>query len=159
VQVPRRGFGRAAGEDVLAAAAPALARAGFADPSLVLRWAEIVGPEVARVAEPLRLTEGPEGAVLALRAEPGAAVFLQHETRALLERLNAYLGANQGAGRITRIRLVNGALSRPAEPPPHPAAAMPQSEKAGQIWPLGLAGALDRLSRLRTRLRNAAGMD
>ena len=64
----------------------------------MLRWCEIVGPDIARIAEPLRLTEGPEGAVLTLKCEAGAAVFLQHQTRELLQRLTAYLGRPGSCG-------------------------------------------------------------
>ena len=35
----------------------AFARAGFSDPTLVLRWAEIAGPEIARIARPLKFSE------------------------------------------------------------------------------------------------------
>ena len=70
----------------------AFTRAGFSDPSLVLRWSEIAGAEVARLAQPIRFSEGPRGGTLTLRAVPGAAVFLSHETRSLCERINAYLG-------------------------------------------------------------------
>src|SRR5436305_4068942 len=42
------------------------ARAGFRDPALVLRWAEIAGPEVARICQPVKLSEG-VGGVLTLK--------------------------------------------------------------------------------------------
>ena len=102
----RRGWARAASEDAIPLTASAFARAGFSDSSLVLRWAEIVGADVARVARPVKLQSDREGAVLTLKCEPGAAVLLQHETRRLLQRLNAYLGAN----RVARLKLVSGEL-------------------------------------------------
>src|ERR1043166_9188251 len=64
------------------ASAIAFAKAGFRDPTLVLRWREIAGSEVARVAQPFRMAEGPSGGVLTLKAEPGASLFLQHESPA-----------------------------------------------------------------------------
>ena len=70
----------------------AFQRAGFSDPTLVLRWQEIAGPEVARLARPLKFSDGPSGGTLTLRAAPGAALFLAHEKRALCDRINAYLG-------------------------------------------------------------------
>jgi hypothetical protein len=103
-------------------AAQAFARAGFSDPTLVLRWVEIVGPEIARFAEPFKLSEGPSGGVLTLRAEPAASVFLQHQTRALCERINAFLGRPA----VAKLRFVSGALAqRPESPRPRrsPAAA------------------------------------
>src|SRR6185436_7962479 len=112
----RRGRAAAAGDDALRLAVAALARAGFSDANLVLRWQEIAGIEAARIARPLKLQEGPTGAVLTVACDPGAIVFLQHETRALLERLNGYLGH----GRIARLKLVPARLDSSASPPPHP---------------------------------------
>jgi hypothetical protein len=94
------------GRDATTLAAKAFARAGFADPTLVLRWADIVGPDVARITRPLRLNEGPSGGVLTLKAEPAAATFLQHETRGLCARINAYLGRSA----VQRLRFVQGSL-------------------------------------------------
>lgn len=143
---PRRGFARPLADDALRETAAALGQAGFADATLVLRWAEIAGPEVARVAEPAKLQEGLDGAVLTLRSEPAAAVFLQHETRALLERLNAYLGGK----RIARIKLVPGNLVAKTESPPHPVLGLqrPLDPKRST----GLKGALEGFARLRERL-------
>jgi hypothetical protein len=141
----RRGWARPASESALGEAASAFARAGFSDATLLLRWSEIAGPTVARIACPVKWQDGPGGAVLTLKCEPGAAVLLQHQTRMLTERLNAYLGA----GRIARLRLVPGQLSDVPEPPPHPA---PQADLCQQVPPL--SEALDRLARLRTRLKS-----
>src|SRR5579872_970523 len=80
------------GADACVAGATAFVRAGFSDPTLVLRWSEIAGAEVARLAQPIKFSEGPSGGTLTLRAVPGAAVFLSHEKRSLCERINAYLG-------------------------------------------------------------------
>jgi hypothetical protein len=80
----------------------AFARAGFPDPTLVLRWSEIVGAEIARHAQPLRLAQGASGGVLTLRADPAAAVFLQHESRTLCGRINSYLGQTA----VRRLRFV-----------------------------------------------------
>lgn len=104
---PRRNRPEAVAQGAAALAADALARAGFRDPSLVLRWAEIAGPDVARIAQPVRLSQGSSGAVLTLKAEPGAALFLQHESRTLLERVNVYLGG----GTIARLRFVQAPLA------------------------------------------------
>jgi hypothetical protein len=143
----RRGRAGAAGQDALNHATAALQRAGFPDATLVLRWREIVGDEIARIAEPLRLSEGPEGAVLTLRCEAGAAVFLQHQTRDLLERLAAYLGPS----RIARVRLVPGELARRDGPPDHPSAGLPIAVEPPS--PATLSQALDRLEQRRTRAR------
>ena len=105
--LPRRGRAGAVARDTPALSAAAFARKGFSDPALVLRWAEIAGPEVARLARPLKLSEGPNGGVLTLKAEPGASLFLSHETRSLCARINAYLGRPA----VTRLRFVQGPLA------------------------------------------------
>jgi hypothetical protein len=145
--VPRRGRAAGAGEDALAQGAGAFARAGFTNPGLVLRWREIVGTDVARVAQPVRFQDGAEGGVLTLRCLPGSAVLLQHETRALIARINGFLGAR----RVGRLRLVTGSPVRIAEPPPHPLAGGAAPDSAP---PAGLADALARLGgRRRPRAR------
>jgi hypothetical protein len=143
----RRGRAGHAGEDALSHAAAALQRAGFPDATLVLRWREIAGADIARIAEPLRLTEGPEGGVLTLKCDPGAAVFLQHQTRDLIQRLARYLGP----GRITRVRLISGELERPKGPPDHPDAGVACSADASS--PATLSQALERLDQRRRRPR------
>jgi hypothetical protein len=106
----------------------AFARAGFSDPTLVLRWIEIVGPDIARFAEPLKLSEGPSGGTLTLRAEPAAAVFMQHQTRALCDRINAFLGRPA----VAKLRFVNGTVTAPPEPQrlPKPPAEPPPGDPA-----------------------------
>jgi hypothetical protein len=142
----RRGRASALGADAMKLAGGALKRAGFPDPTLVMCWREIAGDAVASISEPVKFHEGPDGAVLSLRCEPGAAVFLQHETRPLIGRLNAFLGS----GRVARIRLVPGPLSRPAKIPPHP--FRDRSTAAGSPE-AGLSEALTRLGRLRDSFR------
>jgi hypothetical protein len=126
----------------------AFVRAGFTDPALVLRWNEIAGPEVARLAQPEKLAEGPSGGTLTLRAVPGAALFLSHEKRSLCERINAYLGR----AAVAQIKFSQGVLL------PRPAAAKAE-KKAGPLppndpsrryqGPEGLAKALQALARRR----------
>ena len=141
----RRGWARPAAEGALGEAAPAFARAGFPDATLILRWREIAGLEVARLARPVKWQDGPGGAVLTLKCEPGAAVLLQHQTRTLTERLNAFLGA----GRVVRLRLVPGRLTDLPALSAHPA---PQAEFHTQTPPL--SEALERLARLREKVKN-----
>jgi hypothetical protein len=143
---PRRGWARPLGADATALTDAALRRAGFPDPSLVLRWPEIAGPETAKLAQPIRCRMGPEGMVLTLRCEPGAGVFLQHETRTLIARLNAFLGA----GAISRIRIVSGPLTAAKKPPAHPFPSFPAraDPRAGKP----LLNALNRLADLRKEL-------
>jgi hypothetical protein len=144
------------GRDASQLAIAAFARAGFADPTLVLRWSDIVGVEVARIARPIRLTQGAGGGVLTILSEPGAALFLQHESRALCERINTYLGHKT----ISKLRFVQGAVrSRqilPANPqlPSRTAADDPARRFQGSE---GLQSALLALARARhARARNTS---
>src|SRR5579862_6243539 len=117
----RRNWAQAVAGDATLVGRTAFSRAGFTDPSLVLRWTEIAGPEIARIARPLKFSEGPSGGVLTLLAEPGAALFLGHDARSLAGRINAYLGRNA----VARIKFVQGTLAAPPAParPPKPHAA------------------------------------
>ena len=123
-------------------------RAGFSDPGLVLRWKEIVGAEVARIARPLKLVDESRGGVLTLRADPAAALFLQHESRALCARINAWLGRPA----VQRLRFVPGDIaSEPERPPrrfePEPSPDDPATRFSGDGR---LASALLRLARSRS---------
>src|SRR3954467_3122834 len=128
------------GGDAGLAAASSFIRAGFADPTLVLRWSEIAGPEVARLAQPVRFTEGPAGGTLTLRALPGAALFLAHEKRSLCERINAYLGR----AAVAQLKFSQGALlPRPAVGnPSKPPGPLPPADPSRRYHgPEGLANA------------------
>ena len=141
---PRQGWPRAAGENVLRHASGPFARAGFADATLLLHWTEIAGPHIAKLALPVKWQDGLEGAVLTLKCEAGAAVLLQHQTRELIQRLNAYLGA----GRVHRLKFIVGKLTRPAEPPNHPLPGLDPPPDS-----LDLPEALARVTKLRARLK------
>jgi len=151
---PRRNRTEPIGREANAAAMAAFTRAGFRDPTLILRWDEIAGAEVARLARPIKLSDGPSGGTLTLKAEPGASLFLQHETRPLCERINAYLGRPA----VSRLRFVQGPLAarpihrpRPkltaAPPPDDPALTFKGSES--------LQNALIRLARARRPPRDS----
>jgi hypothetical protein len=147
---PRRGRADSVAPDIGRVAMSAFARAGFTDPTLVLRWDEIAGPEVARLARPLRFSERPSGGVLTLKAEPGTALFLGHETRALCERINAYLGRPA----VAKLKFSQGPLAaRPASAPvrPKPRAVAPGDPATRYAGPDGLARALLSLARMRAR--------
>ncbi len=135
------------GSDAGAAAHAAFARAGFTDPSLVLHWAEIAGPEIARIARPLRFQE--QTGLLTLLAEPGAALFLGHDARHLASRINAYLGRPA----VARVKFVQGPVTppaqgpRPGRPAPAPKNGDPVHEYRG---PDSLKTALKSLARWRS---------
>ena len=144
----RRGRAGVIAAEARTTAAAAFARMGFTDPTLVLRWGEIAGPEVARLAQPLKLADGPSGGTLTLRAVPGAALFLAHEKRALAERINAFLGRPA----VTQIKFSQGALpARPPAPPPQKKPhALSSSDPINRFaGPEGLVKALQALARRR----------
>jgi hypothetical protein len=155
-QPQRRNWVAALAPAAAVTAQTAFSRAGFSDPTLVLRWEEIAGPETARLARPLRLSQGPNGGVLTLKVEPGAALFLQHETRSLCERINGYLGRQA----VSRLRFVQGSLAAhpalPARRPP-PGSVSPSDPVQKYQGPEGLRRALLDLARARRSLTNMDG--
>jgi hypothetical protein len=122
----RRNRTAAVGLDAAEIGRKAFARAGFVDCGLVLRWREIVGAEVARIARPLKLVDGPTGGTLTLKADPAAALFLQHESRALCARVNAWLGRPA----VQRLRFVPGEIA-----PNAPRRERPRLPEAGASDP------------------------
>jgi hypothetical protein len=77
----------------------AFAKQGFASTELVIRWAEIVGAEIAAHAEPEKIQwsrpyggDTPEPGTLVLRVEGPAAVEIQHLSGVVLERVNRFFG-------------------------------------------------------------------
>jgi hypothetical protein len=139
----RRGWAGALHSDAAGLTEAAIRRAGFPSPSLVFRWGDIAGQETARVARPIRCRSSTAGLVLTLRCEPAASVFLQHETRSLLERLNAFLGP----GTITRIQVIPGPLAESSALPGRAARPVPKSAEPKSDSPL--KNALSQLDILR----------
>jgi protein-disulfide isomerase len=81
-------------------------------------WQAIVGPELARCTEPEALIAGrggkAGGKMLRLKVAGAAALEVQHMSGQIVERVNAYFGHRQ----IDDIRLMQGAIARPAGPKP-----------------------------------------
>ncbi len=147
-QAVRRNRAGSIGHEAGPLAAAAFARAGFTDPSLVLRWPEIAGAAVARIARPVRFSQ--KDGVLTLLAEPGAALFLGHESRALTARINAWAGRNA----VSRIKFVQGRLSAPSVSafPPQPAKNLNSSDPSNAYkGPETVRAALQSLARWRAR--------
>ena len=150
----RRGRAASVAADVGRAAETAFARAGFDNPVLVLRWTEIAGKDVARLARPLRFS--PKDGVLTLLAEPGAALFLGYESRTLAARINAWLGKPA----VRRIKFLQGKLdqrftgSAPFKPGKTPKSGDPS---LGYRGPEGLKAALQSLARWRQAEEDRGG--
>lgn len=94
---------------------PVTARRGFATAELIAGWAEIVGVRYADCSRPERIV-WPRGAAnkdkpgtLVIAVEGPRALFLQHESDQIVERVNAFLGH----GAIGRIKIVQSTVSSP----------------------------------------------
>lgn len=84
---------------------------GFAVARLLTHWAEITGPETARLCQPLRISYGRDGlgATLTVIASGAAAPMVQMNLPRIRERVNACYGYNA----IARIRVTQtGAEAR-----------------------------------------------
>lgn len=82
---------------------PLVARQGFSESSLLLRWEAIMGARVAAICEPIRLQWPPRAknrspdkkddpATLILRVEPGFGLDIQHMSASIIDRVNTHLG-------------------------------------------------------------------
>ncbi|MFN3524253.1 MAG: DUF721 domain-containing protein [Phenylobacterium sp.] len=86
-------------------------RFGQGPGALQARWREIVGEEIARRTEPVKLIKARGGAPAALeiRVAGPAAALVQHQAPEILARVNLFLGE----GAVGKLRIVQGPL-RPA---------------------------------------------
>jgi hypothetical protein len=83
---------------------------------LSARWREIVGPDIARRTEPVKLVKGRAGgpSSLEIRVAGPAAAIVQHQAHEILARVNLFLGAEA----VQKLRIVQGPLRRSETPPP-----------------------------------------
>jgi hypothetical protein len=86
------------------------ARFGQGAGALGARWREVVGAEIARRTEPIRViaARGGATATLEIRVAGPSAALIQHQAQDILERVNLFLGA----GAVGRLRIVQGPLRR-----------------------------------------------
>lgn len=115
---------------------PLVARQGFGEASLLMRWREIVGARVADICQPMKLQWPPrakqrapekpqEPATLILRVSPGFGLEAQHMAPLIIDRVNAHLGWRC----VGKIALRQEEL-RDEAPPPVKAAILPPDPKA-----------------------------
>ncbi len=91
---------------------------------LMADWAEIVGPSLAAVTSPKRVTAG----TLTIGCVGPVAMELSHLAPQLIERINAQLGKPV----VERLRFVQQAAgAAPARPQPKPEAALPERVESG----------------------------
>ena len=151
---PGRSFARPLRELVGKTISDAFARQGFAATELLTRWEEIVGPEIAGHAEPIRMNwprriaddpEPPEPATLILRVEGPAAIEIQHLSGLILERVNRFFGWRA----VGRIALRQAPLARrrapKRRPPLDPAEAARIAADMTDIKEIGRASCRERV--------------
>jgi len=132
----------------------AFARQGFAAVEIVTHWQEIVGEDLARRSEPIKLVwprrDDPDSiGVLQIRVEGAYALEIQHLQPVIIERVNRYFGWRC----IGRLAIRQGPVSfrrnRPArrkEPTPEEIEKTRQS--IGKFESDALADAVARLGTL-----------
>jgi hypothetical protein len=109
------------------AVADAFAKQGFASIDIVTHWQDVVGADLARRCEPIRLAfprrDDPTSVgTLLIRAESAYAIEVQHLAPVIIERVNRYFGW-RCVGRISIRQGPVAARRRRPPPPPEPAAA------------------------------------
>ncbi|QXM24741.1 DUF721 domain-containing protein [Elioraea tepida] len=106
---------------------PAMRSRGGLLARLALDWPEIVGPAIAAVTAPERLSCGRQSATLTIRASGPMALELSHLAPELLARINARLGRDA----VARLRFSAGSGRRAttgAGAPPLPLPKPPSRE-------------------------------
>jgi hypothetical protein len=117
------------------------ARFGQGANALIARWREVVGPEIARRTEPVKLTRGRNGGAssLEIRVAGPSAAIIQHQAHEILARVNLFLGADA----VQKLRIVQGPLQRMEAAPAAKRRAMPLDAAAEAQLAQSLADAPD----------------
>jgi hypothetical protein len=132
--------------------ADAFEHQGFTSCEIVTHWDDIVGPEVAAHAEPIRMQwirsrdpdESPP-ATLVLRVEGPAAIEIQHMSAVIIERVNRYLGWQAVGGLALRQAPLMRRSRKVARPKIDESAAAAIAAEMTGIADDGLRAALGRL--------------
>ena len=92
------------------------AKFGQGPGALQARWREVVGAEIAKRTEVVKLTKGRNGgpSSLEIRVAGPAAAIIQHQAHEILARVNLFLGADA----VQKLRIVQGPLQVAKQPPP-----------------------------------------
>ena len=98
--------------------------------ALIARWREVVGADIARRTEPVKLTKGRNGgpSSLEIRVAGPSAAIVQHQAPDILARVNLFLGAEA----VQKLRIVQGPLQHKAvaKPPPRRLAPLDAAQEA-----------------------------
>lgn len=107
----------------------AFTKFGFADDHVLKRWSEIVGPQMARLTSPERLSRPVKGtgkgthsgSVLTVRVAGAAALEMQHMAPQLVDKINSFYGRPV----VGRLKLVQGPLPDKPKSRSHPKRTTP----------------------------------
>jgi len=153
---PRHVYGpRPVGALLPALTRPAFGRNAPASAQLLLDWPAIVGPALARVTEPRRLSAG----TLTIACSGPVAMELQHMAVEVIHRINAHLG--KATVRSLRFMQVATQGTLAARPLPSPRAVAKAEAAVGDMPPGPLRDVLVSLGSilLGPRKRNGPGPD
>jgi hypothetical protein len=120
VSKPARTYPRRIADLIKPCLGDVFARQGFAATDIVTHWPDIVGPEVAAHAEPMKMqwprrdAGETEGATLVLRVDGPAAIEIQHLAGVIVERVNRFFGWRA----VKRIAIRQAPLTRREAPRP-----------------------------------------
>lgn len=128
---------------------------GFAVSRLLTHWAEVVGPEIAALARPVKMNygRGGLGATLTLLATGPNAPLVQMHLPRIREKVNACYGYN-AVSRVTVTQTAAQGFAEPAAPFGHaqhpaelPAEVRAAATRAAEgVTDAGLRGALEALA-------------
>lgn len=152
---PKKRFGASPLADFVGAVMQdVFARQGFAAVEIVTHWEDIVGPELARRSEPMRLIwprreDADSVGTLTVKVEGPYAIELQHSTAAVMERVNRYFGWRCVGRVVIRQGPVTKRHKRPPAPiEPEPAAVDEVSRRIGAFEDEALGHSVARLGAL-----------
>ena len=77
-------------------------------------WPEIMGPRWSKISSPVRFLGGRNGRTLIISAPGPAAALILAQSGPILQRLNAHLGASH----VSRIKVVQSRMTKPARSQP-----------------------------------------
>lgn len=117
------------------------ARFGQGAGALSSRWREVVGPEIAKRTEPVKLIKGRNGgpSSLEIRVAGPAAAIIQHQAHEILARVNLFLGPEA----VQKLRIIQGPLQRAENAPAPRRRQAPLDAAVEASLAEGLAGAPD----------------
>jgi hypothetical protein len=157
---------RPLGEFLAELVAPALARQGLGETSLVTDWSEIVGAHIASRCRPIEVQYPPRAsrrdpdapvapATLILRVEGAFALEAQHSVAVIVERVNAHLGWRC----IGKVAFRQGPLDAAPRRAPRTAAPSARARELAQEFaaPIEAEGLRDAMARLGARVIDKAG--